>query len=254
MLRLFDGNNVFRRLLESDVTGQPLRMLLAEVEGYQQRGDQVIFCWDPPNAIQRRRKIVPHYKAGRPPMADDVRQSQELMKTLFAHAAVLQCEVPTYEADDVIAALARNAGPDVLIHSNDGDFLQLGVPTTADIALRKVPPELIRLHKAAVGDPSDNLKGIKGFGEKSWLGADHAALRLLIETPGTNPWPEQLQRQGLSKASAGWLVADGNLALVRADWEAAGFLDVEDHEIAAGFRHPIYDPKTVAEILNRFLQ
>ena len=93
----------------------------------------------------------------------------------------------TYEADDIIGTLARRAseaGEPVIILTGDRDAFQLvddrvsvmatgrGVTDTTlytPDAVReryKIGPELMVDFRGMVGDPSDNLKGVPGIGEK----------------------------------------------------------------------------------------
>ena len=97
-------------------------------------------------------------------------------------------EIPTYEADDVIGTLARKAeaaGLDVIILTGDLDVLQLvtdhvrvfasrrGISDTIIYDLDKVrerygfEPPLVVDFKALQGDPSDNIPGVPGIGEKT---------------------------------------------------------------------------------------
>src|SRR6202162_3899278 len=97
-------------------------------------------------------------------------------------------EVPTFEADDVIGTLARKAeaaGLDVIILTGDLDTLQLvpahvrvfasrrGISDTIIYDLDKVrerygfEPPLVVDFKALQGDPSDNIPGVPGIGEKT---------------------------------------------------------------------------------------
>src|SRR5690606_1677172 len=98
-------------------------------------------------------------------------------------------EAPGYEADDIIATLAtqgRDRGDDVIIVTGDRDSYQLvedpcvkvlynkrGVSDyalydEAGIAERTgVHPRLYPQYVALRGDPSDNLPGVPGVGEKT---------------------------------------------------------------------------------------
>ena len=98
-------------------------------------------------------------------------------------------EPPGFEADDVIATLATQAeaeGDDVIIVTGDRDSYQLvGTPTsgcsTTSVACRDyalydeagilertgVRPEQYVFYAALRGDPSDNLPGVPGVGEKT---------------------------------------------------------------------------------------
>lgn len=250
VLRLIDGNNVFRRTLESDPTASPTRNWVAEMSGYAERGDYIIIVWDPPNALKRRRDIVPHYKAKRPALTEDLTLSMKLAKDVLAVSGVLQIEVPTYEADDVIAALHA---PGCIIHSSDRDFLQLeGITLYPDPGPLTTPTRWVRVMKASLGDPSDNLKGIKGFGKKSWDAfSDDQRSRLESVLLGNLP---DILKDDLSKASYSWLEKEENLATIRAEYEVAGFIPVPEHQLVDGLRHPTKDSPRAARLLQEFMQ
>ena len=254
MLQIYDGNNVFRRRLESDQSGQPLRYLLAEIRGHYTRNDTPIVVWDPPNARRRRRDLVPYYKAKRLSTPDDVRKSMQFFKELCGHAGLIQVEVPGYEADDVIATLVRQSAEPCVIHSNDGDFLQLGVDVRCDIELKRtVEPERVRLYKAVVGDSSDNLKGIYLCGKGTWPRLD---LDLLQQTITTGPVPDQetLLAAGLSPASASWLRTEPNIDLIRAEYEVAGFFTVPPVDLDRGTTIAPVNEAIISQLLERFMQ
>jgi DNA polymerase-1 len=92
------------------------------------------------------------------------------------------CEIDGIEADDVIAAYARNlsARSRVVIVSADNDMLQLVTSTVTVIAGKNrvytpahvlerygVAPHQLPLLKALAGDPSDNIPGIPHIGLKT---------------------------------------------------------------------------------------
>lgn len=251
VLRLIDGNNVFRRTLEADPTASPTRNWVAELTGYAQRGDDLIVVWDPPNALRRRRDIVPHYKAKRPALSEDLTLSMRLAKDVLAVSGILQIEVPTYEADDVIAALHQ---PGCIIHSSDRDFLQLeGITLFPDPGPLTTPVEWVRLMKATFGDPSDNLKGIKGFGKKAWEDTTESDRHILLGIIAKTA-PVEDAEGFLSKACFGWLKEPENLAMVRAEYQAAGFLSVSEHMLIEGMRNPTLDKKRADHLLQEFMQ
>jgi DNA polymerase I len=129
------------------------------------------------------------YKAARKPMPDELAVQIPLMKELLATSGVRCVETPGYEADDLIgtlAALGESGQMTVYIITGDKDSLQLVsdavtvlLPTTksgrteterydtAAICRRYqiTPGQMVDL-KAIMGDPSDNIPGVKGIGEK----------------------------------------------------------------------------------------
>ena len=78
-----------------------------------------------------RHEIYPEYKANRGPCPEDLVPQFELVREAAEAFGVVQVEAEGYEADDVIATLARQAvedGVDVDIFSGDKDLMQLITP------------------------------------------------------------------------------------------------------------------------------
>lgn len=126
------------------------------------------------------------YKAQRKPMEDTL--ASQIPKTLnmFDAFGVRQVLVDGYEADDVIATLALDfAGKvDVIIASNDRDLWQLAGKNIMVVLPDKkgglewigreevvkrlgFSPDKIADYKGLRGDPSDNIPGVFGVGEKT---------------------------------------------------------------------------------------
>lgn len=85
------------------------------------------------------------------------------------------------EADDIIARLTQNLPGYIAVQTVDNDLMALAgnnprggyvdVITAAGTSVNKYgdfPLKDITIYKSMVGDSSDNIKGIKGFGEKAW--------------------------------------------------------------------------------------
>lgn len=128
------------------------------------------------------------YKAHRPRMPDDLAAQAPLVRDVAAAFRMPVLEQPGYEADDVIgtvACRAAEAGYEVVIVTGDLDALQLvgprvrvlinrrGVSETQlydEAAVRErfgLEPALLPDFKALKGDPSDNIPGLPGIGEKT---------------------------------------------------------------------------------------
>ncbi len=149
--------------------------------------DHIIAAYDLPGPTHRH-EVYKEYKATRPKTDDAlVTQIKSPRDALKAFNIPLY-EVSGYEADDVIGTIAEKAKKnfDVIIASGDMDTLQLvdgkrvrvftlrkGIQDTviydedAVIARFGFPPERIPDYKGFAGDPSDNIIGIAGIGEKS---------------------------------------------------------------------------------------
>ena len=142
-----------------------------------------------------RHDLVETYKDGRRPMDDEMRMQIPYIKKYLDLIGVARYELPLYEADDIIGTMAKKAeeaGYRVNVYSSDKDLLQLITDNITVFKSKKGindleefnkahfietygfdPIKMIDL-KALMGDPSDNLPGIKGIGEKT-------ATKLIIE-------------------------------------------------------------------------
>ncbi len=136
-----------------------------------------------------RHDAVADYKAGRAETPDTLSPQFTLVKQLLDAMGVAVVEAPGYEADDVIATLARKAaerGDDVIVVSGDRDTFQLVSDPHVRVLYNKrgvtdyelydeagiqartgVKPRDYVLYAALRGDPSDNLPGVPGVGEKT---------------------------------------------------------------------------------------
>lgn len=184
---IYDVNNWVRVKMAESLGGASIFSLWQEVLANSIAGKKQIFISDGFDSRKLRREIYPEYKAQRKPADQSIYDGINFFKELLFDAPtnILYGEVSGYEADDVIANLAvkyREAmvkgeltPENIDIITTDQDMSQLrlidGVSTLTD---PKIEPKWVKLFKMMVGDPSDNLKGIKGFGKKSWeqLSAD----------------------------------------------------------------------------------
>ncbi len=132
-----------------------------------------------------RDEIFPEYKATREKMPDDLRPQLERIREMVDAFNIPRLEMEGYEADDVLGSTAKVAaeqGLGVKIITGDRDLLQLvNERTTVYLAgddqtyitnedvINKlgVRPDQVVDYKALVGDPSDNIPGVKGVGEKT---------------------------------------------------------------------------------------
>ncbi len=135
-----------------------------------------------------RHEQYAEYKATRQRMPDDLRDQFPKVREVVAALRIPVYELAGYEADDVIGTLtveSESRGLDTTIVTGDLDMLQLvtdhtrlmttrsGVENTilydpAKIADRfeLVPGQMID-YKALKGDPTDNIPGVPGVGEKT---------------------------------------------------------------------------------------
>lgn len=136
-----------------------------------------------------RHKKYADYKAGRDKMPEDLGSQFVLLKELLRKMEVPILELSGYEADDIIGTLAKEGErqeADTFIITGDKDSFQLVddrisilytttrsgnqfTTVDADYIMERygvTPPELIDV-KALMGDPSDNIPGVAGIGEKT---------------------------------------------------------------------------------------
>ena len=180
MIHIYDGNNYYRKVLESDPTGFAPRKILTDFINDPQ--PLRFWCWDGFGGNARRRAIYPQYKTNRTELDRTFYDGFKTLGEILQWAPVAQVKVPNYEADDVIASLARfsaSEGNEVAVYSNDMDFAQLSAEYPAKVFCgyrEKMPASLVKLYKICVGDSSDKISGIPGFGEKTWDAVDKADL------------------------------------------------------------------------------
>lgn len=136
-------------------------------------GKLQVFVSDGFDSRKKRREIFPGYKAKRKPADQSIYDGIDFFKELLENAPrnVLRIEVPEYEADDVIANLVEKTfvGQEVGIISTDRDLTQLRIHSEVDtLKDPEFPAKWVKLYKMLVGDSSDNIPGVKGFGDGAW--------------------------------------------------------------------------------------
>ncbi len=131
-----------------------------------------------------RKEIYPEYKANRAAMPDDLVPQIPLIKDVVRAFNLPALEKPGYEADDIIATLAKRyveQGYAVTVVTGDkdlmqivGDHVQLLDTMKGKVSGRQevierfgVPPEQVLEVLGLAGDTSDNIPGVPGIGEKT---------------------------------------------------------------------------------------
>ncbi|HYB82611.1 MAG TPA: 5'-3' exonuclease H3TH domain-containing protein, partial [Mycobacterium sp.] len=135
-----------------------------------------------------RSERYPEYKANRSSTPDEFHGQIDITKEVLGALGITVLAEPGFEADDLIATLAteaENEGYRVLVVTGDRDALQLVSDDVTVLYPRKGVSDLTRFTPEAVvekygltskqypdfaalrGDPSDNLPGIPGVGEKT---------------------------------------------------------------------------------------
>ncbi len=148
--------------------------------------DYVAVAWDMPGKTFRH-DMYEDYKGTRKETDKDLVPQFDVTKELLATFEIPVVGVAGYEADDVIGTLAEKykSHHDVVIVTGDMDELQLVDEHVRVYTLRRgfsdtvlydaaaveerygVNPEQFLVTKALKGDPSDNIPGVKGIGEKT---------------------------------------------------------------------------------------
>jgi len=150
-----------------------------------------------------RSEIFPEYKANRAKTPDEFRSQMSYLHELVTAFGISTFEVEGYEADDIIATIAKQAereGAEVLICTGDRDSFQLVNETTTVLYPKRGVSDLVRMTPDEVrqkygmspqqypdfaalrGDPSDNLPSVPGVGEKTaakWI-VEYGSLHELI--------------------------------------------------------------------------
>lgn len=198
-LVLLDAHAILHRAYHalpdfSSPSGEPtgalygvVAMLLSIVE--ELKPDYIAACFDLPEPTYRH-EAFEDYKAGRAKNDDALIAQINRSRDIFAAFGIRIYEHPGFEADDILGTIAAqtkdNKALRVVIASGDMDTLQLvdkkrvqvytlrkGIKDTVMYDEKAVkdrfgfPPKLVPDYKGLRGDPSDNIPGIVGIGEKT---------------------------------------------------------------------------------------
>jgi DNA polymerase-1 len=159
-----------------------LAQMLLRIER-EQKPTHLCVVFDAPGRSFRG-ELFAGYKADRPPMPPELAAQVALTHQLIDTFGLPVVTVPGFEADDVIATLARAAaksGLKVVICSSDKDLMQLccdGISLLDTMYNRMigpaevqakfgVPPERVGDVLALMGDSIDNVPGVAGVGPKT---------------------------------------------------------------------------------------
>ena len=151
--------------------------------------DYLVATRDLPGGTHRH-EVFDEYKGTREKTEDALITQLEQAPNVFKAFGVPVYEAPGFEADDCLATiveqLAKKEGVDIVIATGDLDTLQLVDNARVQVyTLRQglndtilydedrvrerfgFGPEMIPDYKGLRGDPSDNIKGVSGIGEKT---------------------------------------------------------------------------------------
>lgn len=149
----------------------------------------LLVAWDKKGPTFRHHEFDA-YKAGRPKMPPELAMQMPLLKDVLQAMNIRMCEIDGYEADDIIGTavqLAEEKQFESYVITGDKDALQLAGGNTTVIITKKGISEFAEYDAAAMrdefgfdrlqyidymglrGDPSDNIPGVPGVGEKTAL-------------------------------------------------------------------------------------
>jgi len=259
-----DGNSLLYRAFFamkhlSTSAGQPTNavygftmMLLRLIQ--EEKPDSIVVAFDAPTKTFRHEQFD-LYKAQRKPAPDELRSQAPIARQMVEAFRIPIIEVPGYEADDVVGTIARQAcarNYDTLIVTGDLDTLQLVNDCVSVMATVKgvtdtvvydekavldrfgIRPEHMPDFKALKGDPSDNIPGVPGVGDKT-------AARLVKQFGSVESLYERLDEvedarlRDVLMASAGQVALSKKLATIVTDVPVEG--TVED----LGTQEPDYE-------------
>ncbi len=197
-LLLIDAGLIFRSFFAmppmTDPSGRPvgavygfLAMALREISAIRPTHAAVAF--DVPIGENRRTQLYADYKGNRPECPPDLAPQFDILREVLSALNIPWLQAPGCEADDILGTMARRgeeAGMEVSILTGDRDIMQLLSGRTQVRYLRKMNrtdtydvgrfatefgllPERLPDLKGLMGDPSDNIPGIKGIGQKTAL-------------------------------------------------------------------------------------
>lgn len=198
--------------------------------------DYVIACFDLPDPTHRHQAFE-GYKATRQKTDDALIQQINRSRDVFKAFNIPLYEKAGFEADDMLGTIAELTRKDkkleVVIASGDMDTLQLidgkriqvytlrkGIKDTVLYDEKAVKdrfgfgPELIPDYKGLRGDPSDNIPGIRGIGEKT-------AIQLITKFGGIEDIYKKLKKNEPSFKEAG--IKERMVELLKANEEEAVF-------------------------------
>ncbi len=198
LLLLFDGNALVHRAFHAlpPLTVSKTGEMVNAVQGFASTLLKVLneikpthwaIAFDRPAPTFRHEKFE-DYKAQRPKTPDELVSQIQRVHQLADAFHIPTFEINGYEADDVLGTLSCQASQqdvDTIIVTGDNDILQVVSPSTKVMSPRRtfsdtviydetgveqkygISPSQLADFKALTGDPSDNIPGIPGIGDKT---------------------------------------------------------------------------------------
>jgi 5'-3' exonuclease len=201
------------------------------------RPQEIVHAYDHDWRPVARTDLYAGYKATRVVDPEGLPEQFVLLREVLEHTGMLQAQAPDWEAEDAIGAFCVDAGDDDLVEvvSGDRDLIQLvRDPVVKVLYTVRGVSELLELDEAGVldkygvpanrycefailrGDPSDELPGVQGVGEKTaraLVQAYPSIDAMLEDAASTTPQPGPLK--GKPAIRARLLEARGYLDVMR---------------------------------------
>jgi len=198
LLLLFDGNALIHRAFHAipPLTIARTGEIVNAVQGFASTLLKVLneikptywaIAFDRPGPTFRHEKFE-DYKAQRPKAPEELISQIHRVHQLAKAFHIPTFEIEGFEADDVLGTLSRQAekkNVDTLVVTGDNDMLQVVSEKTKVMSPRRsfsdtviydeaavgekygIPPGQLAELKALTGDPSDNIPGVPGIGDKT---------------------------------------------------------------------------------------
>ncbi len=265
-LYLIDGHNVLYRTFFgvprlSAPDGTPTNVVLGVARILlkilrEERPDAIVAVFDSREPTPRH-AIYPEYKANRLKTPEDLAAQIPVVDEMIDALGVRRVSVAGAEADDIIGTLSRRAeerGMDVVIVSSDKDMYQLVSPrvkvrdglkehTVGEAQVEEVfgvPPGKVADLLALAGDPSDNVPGVPGIGEKtaSELIREFGSLEAVLANPGRlkGARREKIEKGADAARLALRLVTIDRDLPIREDWSGFAPRGIDASRVAPLFR------------------
>lgn len=227
----------------------------------------IVACFDSAGPTFREENFAA-YKATRAETPADIIVQEPMVKELLESFGIPHCAVSGFEADDLIATLVAQAlqqksvvssqkseekmVDEIIVVTGDRDLLQLSQPRVKIYLLRQsikdiqlldesdveqligLPPAQLLDWKALRGDPSDNIPGVTGIGDKTALELTKRFMTLekLYEALEVGD-PESLSARVMKFLRDGRDMAFKSRELLTVRYDAPVALDLD----AASFHH-----------------
>lgn len=214
-----------------------IRILLKIIR--ELKPDYLTACFDLAEPTFRHKEYK-EYKATRPKTDESLIPQFQKIKEFFEKAKIKYFELPGYEADDLIGTLVKKFSAEkdlkIIILTGDLDTLQLvqndkvvvytmkkGIQDTIiydeDLVKKRfeglIPNQLVDF-KALKGDPSDNILGVKGIGEKT-------AIELIKNFSSLENLYQEIEKEGFTQSEKAKIIKPKILNLLLDQKEGAFF-------------------------------